>query len=200
MMAKHGYVPGQGLGANADGIVEPIILERTAAPKAGKKADASMDVKLKKASAGGMGVGGSNMGRIVNSQAEEKAKADLARYGESSRIVVLTNMVALEDVDDDLQGEIGMLNLLLLTQVSQLLTGDECSKHGTVERVLVHLPFPTPADPGEAVRIFVQFAGPAAAWKAVRELDGRFFGGRNVRAQYFDEGNFIRRQLDLPLL
>jgi splicing factor 45 len=113
MMAKHGYVPGQGLGANADGIVEPIILERTAAPKAGKKGDVDGDGKPKKGGTGAMGmmgIRGTNMGRIVNSQAEEKIKADLARYGESSRIVVLSNMVALEDVDDDLQGEIGRWN------------------------------------------------------------------------------------------
>ncbi|CCA71067.1 hypothetical protein PIIN_05002 [Serendipita indica DSM 11827] len=179
MMEKYGYVQGQGLGANADGIVEPIMLERANAPKATKKGEEGP----KKSGAGGMGIGGSKMGRIVNAQAEEKIKADLLRYGESSRIVVLTNMVGPEDVDDDLQGEIG----------------DECSKHGTVERVVVHLPYPTPDNPEDAVRIFVQFAGPAAAWKAVRELDGRFFGGRTVRAKYFDEGNFIKRLFDIPL-
>jgi splicing factor 45 len=79
-----------------------------------------------------------------------------------------------------------------------LATGDECSKHGTVERVLVHMP-EHPVDEGDAVRIFVQFSGPAGAWKAVRDLDGRFFGGRTVRARYFDERNFGNRLFDLPL-
>jgi len=54
-------------------------------------------------------------------------------------------------------------------------------------------------DPVDAVRIFVQFSGPAGAWRAVRELDGRFFGGKIVKARYFDEGDFARGHLDVPL-
>jgi splicing factor 45 len=110
MMAKYGHVAGQGLGANADGIVEPIMLERAKPAKAGKKGEAIEDGKPKKPMAGGMGIGGAKMGRIVNSQAEEKNRAEVAKYGESSRIVLLRNMVAPEDVDDDLQGEIGVLS------------------------------------------------------------------------------------------
>jgi splicing factor 45 len=82
---------------------------------------------------------------------------------------------------------------------SHLVLGEECSKHGTVERVFVHMPAMTPVDPIDAVRIFVQFSGPAGAWKAVRDLDGRFFGGKTVRARYFDEGNFAKRLFDVPL-
>jgi splicing factor 45 len=107
-MAKFGHVAGQGLGTKGDGIVEPIMLERTQAAKTGKKGAEPEEGRPKKPGAGGMGFGGAKMGKIVNSQAEEKKEADLTKFGASSRIVVLTNMVSPEDVDEDLQGEIGM--------------------------------------------------------------------------------------------
>ncbi|KAF8520162.1 hypothetical protein BU17DRAFT_46908 [Hysterangium stoloniferum] len=174
LMAKWGHKEGQGLGANASGIVEPLTVEK--ADTQGKPGGRP----------GPKGSGaGSSRGKIINANEDEKTREDRLRFGLPSNIVVLTNMVGLEDLnDDDLREEIG----------------EECSKNGVVERVLVHAVDPRPPNPEDAVRIFVQFTGPAGAWKTVRELDGRYFGGRTVRARYFPQLDYSRRLFDVELV
>lgn len=83
------------------------------------------------------------------------------------------------EVDDDLEGEVA----------------SECAKYGTVTRVLIfEITEPNfPAD--EAVRIFVQFERGAEATKALIDLDGRFFGGRVVRASFYEEERFNMNEL-----
>lgn len=49
-----------------------------------------------------------------------------------------------------------------------------------VERVVQHLVEPPPPDPAECLRVFIVFSGMAGAWRSIKELDGRFFGGRKI--------------------
>ena len=42
---------------------------------------------------------------------------------------------------------------------------------------------------------FSQFTQASSAAKALQEMNGRFFGGRNLQASFFDEGKFERQEL-----
>lgn len=47
----------------------------------------------------------------------------------------------------------------------------------------------------ERVRTFVAFERQESAVKAYVAMNGRFFGGRQVQASFFDEDRFARRDL-----
>ncbi|CAK9133497.1 unnamed protein product [Ilex paraguariensis] len=122
-------------------------------------------------------------GVIVNAsegkqQAEKKVKS-VNFNGPPTRVVLLRNMVGPGEVDDDLEGEVA----------------EECTKFGTVTRVLI-FEITEPNFPAEeAVRIFVQFERSEEATKAIIELDGRFFAGRVVRACFYDVERFNKNEL-----
>jgi splicing factor 45 len=96
LMAKWGHKEGQGLGADGSGIVQALSVEQV---KGGKGADGKP----------GKGKGkGSGRGRIIDAGADARAKAEAERFGEPSRVIVLTNMVGPEDASDpDLPGDVG---------------------------------------------------------------------------------------------
>ena len=88
-------------------------------------------------------------------------------------------MVGPGEVDDTLQEE----------------TAAECEKFGPVVRCLIYEVKNRTVPAEEAVRIFVKFGAAGSAERALRDLDGRFFGGRQVRGQFFDERRFDLLQL-----
>ncbi|XP_063221274.1 poly(U)-binding-splicing factor half pint isoform X2 [Bacillus rossius redtenbacheri] len=94
-----------------------------------------------------------------------------------SRVVILRNMVEPDDVDESLQEEIQ----------------DECSKYGTVERVIIYNEKQSEEDDDDAeviVKIFVEFSQMSEAEKARDALNGRYFGGRLVRGELYDQALF----------
>jgi splicing factor 45 len=95
IMAKWGHKEGQGLGADGSGIVHALSVEQV---KGGKGADSKGKGKGK----------GSGRGRIIDAGADARAKAEAERFGEPSRVIVLTNMVGPEDASDpDLPADVG---------------------------------------------------------------------------------------------
>ncbi|CAK7324432.1 unnamed protein product [Dovyalis caffra] len=120
-------------------------------------------------------------GVIVNaSETKPEKKVKSVNFnGTPTRVMLLRNMVGPGEVDDELEDEVG----------------SECSKYGTVTRVLI-FEITEPNFPREeAVRIFVQFERSEETTKALIDLDGRFFGGNVVRATFYDEEKFSKNEL-----
>ncbi|XP_007022863.2 PREDICTED: DNA-damage-repair/toleration protein DRT111, chloroplastic [Theobroma cacao] len=120
-------------------------------------------------------------GVIVNAsetKPDKKVKS-VSFNGPPTRVLLLRNMVGPGEVDDELEDEVG----------------SECAKYGSVTRVLI-FEITEPNFPvEEAVRIFIQFERSEETTKALIDLDGRYFGGRVVKASFYDEERFSKNEL-----
>lgn len=169
MMAKMGYKEGDGLGRNKQGMSIALQIEKT----------------------------GKRIGRIIHEKDVVEPIAPVIPPPEPmaspappvvgipadvmknmSKVILLTNMVAPGDVDDDLEAE----------------TKEECAKYGEVNKCIIYeLPN---KGPDEAVRIFLEFKTLPSAIKALTDLNGRFFGGRSVKATFYNLDKFNRLDLN----
>ena len=97
-----------------------------------------------------------------------------------SRVVVLRNMVGAEDVDSELETDIQ----------------EECGKHGAVESVVIYQEKESEAPEAPVtVKIFVKFTHSSEAIAAKEALHDRWFAGRTVTADIYDQSLFDHNDL-----
>ncbi|XP_073969404.1 splicing factor 45 [Rhodnius prolixus] len=178
IMAKYGFKEGQGLGKKEQGISMALQVEKTS--KRGGRIVHEKDIMpppppampppLGPIANAPVGVTPLSPPRPSSpKQQQQQQQASITEIMKApSKVVLLKNMVGPGEVDDDLEPEVK----------------DECNtKYGEVVRVIIYeLPN---AESEEAVRIFVEFKRIESAIKAVVDLNGRFFGGRQVKAGFY---------------
>lgn len=97
-----------------------------------------------------------------------------------STVMVLRNMVGPEDIDDELEGEVT----------------EECGKFGAVNRVIIYQEKQGEEEDAEViVKIFVEFSAAVEMNKAIQALNNRWFGGRKVIAEVYDQERFDNSDL-----
>lgn len=178
-MAKYGFKEGQGLGKQEQGMSMALQVEKTS-KRGGRIIHEKeiLPIQIKDSSPKNE----PSITEIMKTPSKVCMLQILFFYFNSTyhklKVVLLRNMVGPGEVDDDLEPEVK----------------DECNtKYGEVGSVIIHeVPDQTPED---TVRIFVEFRRIESAIKAVVDLNGRFFGGRQVRASFYDTERFDNLQL-----
>ncbi|KAG7495833.1 splicing factor 45 isoform X1 [Solea senegalensis] len=173
IMQKYGFKEGQGLGKHEQGLSTALSVEKTS--KRGGKiiiGDAA-----EKAGSSLSGVAETSGGGFSADSKKSDANPLTEILKNPTKVVLLRNMVGRGEVDEDLEGE----------------TKEECEKYGKVVKCVIFEIAEVLDD--EAVRIFLEFERVESAIKAVVDLNGRYFGGRVVKACFYNLDKF--RVLDL---
>ncbi|EDV34872.1 uncharacterized protein Dana_GF15900, isoform A [Drosophila ananassae] len=183
IMAKYGFKDGQGLGKSEQGMSIALQVEKTS--KRGGRIIHEKDVFLPPSlmspppadSPPGLSPNQQIPMAVPTGNGPEPSITEIMKS--PSKVVLLRNMVGPGDVDEELEPEVK----------------DEChTKYGEVNSVIIHEAFGTA--PEDAVKIFVEFKRIESAIKAVVDLNGRFFGGRQVRALFYNYDKFKSFQLN----
>lgn len=110
----------------------------------------------------------------------ERVLSGLPLVSCQSTVMVLRNMVGPDDIDDDLEGEVT----------------EECGKFGQVKRVIIYQERQGEEDDAEViVKIFVEFREVPEMNRAIQALNHRWFGGRKVSAEVYDQERFDNSDL-----
>lgn len=181
IMARYGFKEGQGLGKQEQGMSQALQVEKTS--KRGGKIIHEKDLPkddfmpppppppLMSPN------NGNNPNASLQGQLATDSESITEAMKNTSKVVLLRNMVGPGEVDDDLEPEVK----------------EECAKYGEVGKCVI-FEIPNNAE-DEAVRIFVEFKRVESAIKAVIDLNGRYFGGRIVKAGFYNLDRFRRFDL-----
>lgn len=162
-MAAHGWEAGQGIGAASDGRASALSVSKTIVPSSKFKGKN----KIIQAETG-LNAGGKGRGKIYDATREARLEDEEKKLGEVSRIVVLSNLVDLAEAEDE----------ELVLEVTQ-----ECNLIGVCERAFTRVV-------ENQVVVFCVMSGIAGGFNCRSKFDGRWFGGREVRARYYPEKAF----------
>lgn len=172
IMQKYGFKEGQGLGKHEQGLSTALSVEKTS-KRGGKIIIGDATEKPGSGQPGAAETSGS----AADSSKKNETNPLTEILKNPTKVVLLRNMVGRGEVDEDLEGE----------------TKEECEKYGKVVKCVIFEIAEVLDD--EAVRIFLEFERVESAIKAVVDLNGRYFGGRVVKACFYNLDKF--RVLDL---
>ena len=185
IMNKMGYQKGEGLGKDGQGIVNALE-HRNSGPGSTGQGQIIVDEQdrmriASRAIAAKLALTNPDLSPVGTEKGIDKApKKRMGLFSNPSCVVLLKNMVGPGDVDEMLADE----------------CKQECSKYGPVNTCVIHEITTEPDCPEEeCVRTFVCFEKQESAVRAYREMNGRFFGGRQIAATFYDEGKFNKRDL-----
>lgn len=118
--------------------------------------------------------------KIKGSNQRHMIMQKLMRNKSECRVMVLRNMVGPEDLDEELETEVT----------------EECGKYGHVNRVIIYQEKQSEDDDADIiVKLFVEFRTEAEMNNAISSLNGRYFGGRVVQAQKYDQDMYDAKDL-----
>ncbi|XP_062852723.1 splicing factor 45 isoform X2 [Trichomycterus rosablanca] len=169
IMQKYGFREGQGLGKHEQGLSTALSVEKTS-KRGGKIIVGDSAEKSGGSNQSAADVPGSYLGAQDTKKNEVNPLTEILKC--PTKVVLLRNMVGRGEVDEDLEGE----------------TKEECEKYGKVIKCVI-FEISEVIDE-EAVRIFLEFERVESAIKAVVDLNGRYFGGRVVKACFYNLDKF----------